>query len=71
MNVLLSLIIFAYYIVAIVQAFLAYGTAYRKTKANGDDGSSLFGWLILYRLAAVIPYLGIYLWKESKKSSFR
>ena len=50
-----------------VQAFLAYGTAYRKTKAKGDNGVSLFGWMLLYDLAALVPGLGFYLWHRSKK----
>ena len=54
-------------ILYIVQMFMAYGTAYRKTKANGDNGVSLFGWLIAYGFAAIIPGLGIYLWSRSKK----
>ena len=49
-----------------IQSFLALGTAYRKTKANGDNGVSLFGWLLVYGLAALVPGLGIYLWDKSK-----
>lgn len=64
-------IIIIWYVVTIIQMFLAYGTAYRKARLNGDNGVSLVGWLIVYSLAAYIPYLGIYLWKNSKKDNFR
>jgi len=63
-----ALILFAWYILTIVQSFLAYGTAYRYTKNGGDNGASLFGWLFLLQLAALIPGLGIYLWKSSLES---
>ena len=62
-----ALIFIVWYIVMIVQMFMAYGTAYRSTKKGGDDGIALFGWMIVYMFAAVIPGLGIYLWKESKR----
>ena len=51
----------------IAQSYLAYGTAYRQTKANGDNGVALWGWLIVYNLAALIPGLGIYHWKKSRE----
>ena len=63
----MSFIIIAWYVLYIVQAFLSYGTAYRKTKANGDNGVSLFGWMLLYMIASMVPGLGIYLWKKSKE----
>lgn len=53
-------------VLIIVQGFMAIGTAYRKTKARGDSGVSLFGWMIAYNLAAIVPGLGIYLWRKSK-----
>lgn len=53
-------------IIYAIQSFLAVGTAYRKAKANGDNGVSLYGWLIVFNLAAIIPYLGYHLWKKSK-----
>lgn len=68
---IVGLIFFIWYVVAIVQMFLGIGTAYRKTKANGDTGVSLYGWMIVYNLAALVPYLGIYLWKQSKKPDFK
>lgn len=42
-----------WYILIIVQAIMGYGTAYRKIKANGDNGVSLFGWMIVYCSLAV------------------
>ncbi|URZ86973.1 hypothetical protein [Floricoccus penangensis] len=62
---------FIWVIIYVVQGFLAYGTAYRKTKANGDNGVALFGWFFVYGLAALIPYLGIHLWKKSKREDFK
>jgi hypothetical protein len=62
-----SPILLIWYIVYIVQAFFAYGTAYRYTKNGGDNGVALFGWLLLFGLASIIPGLGIYLWYKSKK----
>jgi len=44
--------------------FLGYGTAYRLTKQGGDNGVSLYGWMIVTGLAAAVPGLGIYLWKK-------
>ena len=48
---------FIWYVFAIVQSFLAYGTAYRKTKATGDNGAPLFGWMLLHILAALVLYM--------------
>jgi len=59
-------IFFAWNVLIIVQSFLGIGTAYRLTKANGDDGVSLFGWQLLMGLAAIVPGLGIYLWNKYK-----
>ena len=56
-----------WFAICFIQLLFSYGTAYRKTKANGDNGVSLFGWLIAYGFAALIPGLGIYLWSRSKK----
>lgn len=69
-GLLVSVIFFAWYVLIIVQGFFAYGTAYRKTKANGDNGVSLFGWLLVYGLAALVPYLAIHQWKKSKREDF-
>ena len=57
----------AWYAIVMVQTFMSYGTAYRKTKRGGDDGITLFGWLIAMGLAAMIPGLGIYLWKKERR----
>ena len=48
-----------------VQYYLAFGTAYRRTKRGGDNGPVLFGWLMVYWLAALVPGLGLYLWFRS------
>lgn len=69
--VFIMLVCLIWYAVTIVQMFLSFGTAYRKTKANGDNGIALFGWMIVYQLASILPYLGIYLWKQSKTSDFK
>ena len=53
----------------VIQSLMAYGTAYRKAKSSGDSGVSLFGWLIVYNLAALVPFLGMYLWSKSKKQA--
>ena len=42
------------------------GTAYRLTKNGGDNGVSLFGWMLVMGLASLIPGLGIYLWVKYK-----
>ena len=58
------ILLFLYQVLVIVQMFLGYGTAYRLTKRGGDNGVSLFGWMFLMSLAAIIPGLGIWLWKK-------
>ena len=62
-----SILIIIWQIVLIVQSFLAYGTAYRLTKRGGDNGVSLFGWMLLHGLLAAIPGLGIYFWYKYKE----
>jgi len=63
-----ALVIFIVWnVIVFVQGILAYGTAYRKTKKGGDDGVALFGWMIVYGFAAIIPFLGYYLWKKNKE----
>lgn len=57
---------FIYFCVFVWQVFLGYGTAYRLTKESGDNGSSLFGWLLLTTLSAIIPGLGFYVWNKYK-----
>ena len=61
---LFYLLYFAWLTVWVIQSYLGYGTAYRLTKVNGDNGLSLFGWLIVCNLASLIPGLGIYLWNK-------
>ncbi|MDR0500425.1 MAG: hypothetical protein LBG97_04165 [Coriobacteriales bacterium] len=61
-----GIISFLYMVLFYVQVFLGYGTAYRYTKRGGDNGIALFGWLIVFCLAACVPGLGIYLWSKSK-----
>lgn len=66
MGALGSFLLIIWYIFLIIQEFFAYGTAYRQTKMGGDNGVALFGWLLVYSFAAMIPGLGIYLWHKSK-----
>lgn len=68
---IMGFLFIVWYLLIIVQSFMSYGTAYRKTKANGDNGVALCGWFIVYGFAAFIPYLGIHLWKNSKKPNFK
>ena len=49
------------------QVLLAFGTAYRKTKHGGDNGATLFGWLFIHSIAALVPGLEIAFWQASKK----
>jgi hypothetical protein len=60
--VILILVYIAWYVMTMVQAFLAYGTAYRWTKGGGDNGLALFGWFFVFGLASLIPGLGLYFW---------
>jgi len=60
----MQFILFAWYVITIVQALLGYGTAYRLTKNGGDNGAALWGWLFIMGLAAAIPGLGIHLWRK-------
>lgn len=57
-----EILLLLWQIIAAVQTFFAYGTAYRLTKNGGDNGVSLFGWFFVLNLASLIPGLGIYLW---------
>jgi len=61
-----GILLLIWYILWMVQGYLGFGTAYRYTKRGGDNGVSLFGWLIVFQLASIIPLLGIYLWDKSK-----
>ncbi len=66
MDFLYVVILFILQIIIIVQEFFAFGTAYRMAKTHGDNGVSLFGWLLVFNLAAIIPGLGIYFWLKYK-----
>ncbi len=65
-SIIVIILYVAWTIVYAIQSILAYGTAYRYTKKGGDNGVSLFGWMIVFGIAAIIPYLGYYFWKKSK-----
>jgi hypothetical protein len=73
----LIVIFFVWNIIAVIQMFFGYGTAYRLTKrGSGDNGVALFGWLLVFALAAWVPGLGIYFWfkyrtDENQLSKFR
>ncbi len=62
-----SFLAIIWYIITLVQVILGYGTAYRQTKAGGDNGVALYGWLLAYSFAAMIPGLGYYLWRKSRE----
>jgi len=57
---------FLWQVIIVVQSILGYGTAYRLTKAGGDNGVSLFGWFIIVNFAALVPGLGIWMWFKYK-----
>jgi len=67
MEVVGALLLVLWYVVAIIQSILAYGTAYRYTQRGGDNGVALWGWMLAFGLAALIPGLGYYLWRKSKE----
>ena len=57
-----------WFVLYLFQAFMGYGTAYRKTKLGGDNGLALFGWCMVFcQLAALVPGLGIWLWYRNKE----
>ncbi len=60
-------LLYLWYIITFVQECFSYGTAYRLTKRNGDNGVSLFGWMIALTFASMVPGLGIYLWYKYKE----
>jgi hypothetical protein len=62
----LGAIWFIWYVITMVQGIFAYGTAYRYTKKGGDNGVALFGWMLVFGLAAMVPGLGIFLWARSR-----
>lgn len=67
---IIFLIMGLWYICVIIQLILSYGTAYRLTKRNGDNGVSLFGWMIVMGMASSIPGLGFYLWSKYKENPY-
>lgn len=58
--IIIGIVICIWFVLFIVQAFLAYGTAYRCTKKGNDNGSGLFIYLIGFTFAALIPGLGLH-----------
>ena len=63
----MGFLVILWYLSILVQGFFSYGTAYRLTKMNGDNGISLWGWFIACNLAALVPGLGIYLWYKYRE----
>ena len=63
------LLLWAWYIIVLIQVLLNYGTAYRLTKRGSDSGVALWGWLFILNLAASIPGLCIYLWHRYKEEN--
>lgn len=60
-TVIIILIIFGiWFVFFVVQAILAYGTAYRCTKKGNDRGTGLFIHLIGFTFAALVPGLGLH-----------
>ena len=62
----MQIIILLWYVCTFVQSLLGIGTAYRLTKGGGDNGVSLWGWLLLMNLAALVPGLGFALWNANR-----
>lgn len=65
-----GIIMILWYICAIIQLILSYGTAYRLTKRGGDNGVALFGWILVMGMASFIPGLGFYLWSKYRDKSY-
>ena len=63
-------LIYLWYVITVIQGLFAYGTAYRFTKKGGDNGVALFGWMLVFGLAAAVPGLGIYLWYRYKDDPY-
>jgi len=63
-GVIFLVVYFGWIALMIVQQILGYGTAYRLTKMGGDNGISLYGWMLLMGLAAMVPGLGIWLYRK-------
>lgn len=58
--VIIGIVICIWFVLFIIQAFLAYGTAYRCTKKGNDNGFGLFVYLIGFTFAALVPGLGLH-----------
>lgn len=61
------LLYFIWLVIYVVQRFLVYEAAYRKTKKTGDNGIHLFIWLFVYGLAATIPFCAIICGRSQNK----
>lgn len=59
-SLVVSVLLIVWAIIYILQAFLAFGTAYRCTKCGNDNGVGLFIYLIGFGFAALIPGLGLH-----------
>lgn len=58
--IIIGIVICIWFVLFIVQAILAYGTAYRCTKKGNDNGFGLFIYLIGFTFAALVPGLGLH-----------
>lgn len=58
--IIIGIIICIWFVLFVIQAFLAYGTAYRCTKKGNDNGFGLFVYLIGFTFAALVPGLGLH-----------
>lgn len=58
--VIIGVVICIWFVFFVVQAILAYGTAYRCTKKGNDNGVGLFIYLIGFSFAALVPGLGLH-----------
>jgi len=65
---MVNFILFLWYVTSFIQFMFGYGTAYRLTKANGDNGVALWGWIFLMGWTSLIPGLGFYLWFRHRES---
>jgi len=63
---ILVMLYFLWLVIYVVQNFFSYGTAYRLAKTGGDNGVSLYGWLLVLGLASMVPGLGLYLWNKNR-----
>lgn len=59
-DIIISCVMIVWLLIAVIQFFLAFGTAYRCTKQRRDDGVGLFIHLVAFTLAAIVPFLGLH-----------